>query len=627
MYPSLIPHHRLCWQFSAGLLVLATAGLSLASAADDSTNPDSEYWSVRLALNEEHTSRLTGLAAKCKELNMADQAAATSAWLIPRDPRRQYLFLPPESDPAKPPEDAPKIVHQWYAKFSEYRRQQAADLLRLAESELQVDRPTRAFQLVHEVLHEDPDHERAREILGYRKVSGRWRQPAGVIKTRLSRVANPTLGFAASRHWVVESGHFSITTNHSERAGRQLAEQLEELYAVWQQLYFRNWSNRAALERRFEGKSVTSRSIKRHKVVLFRDRQEYLNCLTPIEPLLKMTVGIYLEAKKTAYFYVGEESTAHIWFHEITHQLFSETGRVESGAGLDANFWMVEGVALHMESLQRMSDYYTIGGIDAERLQYARYRALNEGFYVPLDQLAALGRRALQEHENIRRLYSQSAGLASFLMDYRRGLYREAMVDYLIAIYQGRDRAQTLATATGVPLSTLDKQYREFLNVTDDDLAYLASMPSAQSLSLGRTAVTDAGLRHLAGHTRLEWVDVAHTKVGDAGLAHLKSAKGLNHLIAECSQITDAALETIGGFRNLEILDLTGTNITDDGLVHLASLTKLQELWLGGSHVSDAGLVHLQRLKNLETLDVNKTNVTAEGWSRLKKAMPSLNQE
>ena len=338
-------------------------------------------------------------------------------------------------------------------------------------------------------------------------------------------------------------------------------------------------------------------------------------------------MGIYLEAKKTAYFYVGEESTEHIWFHEITHQLFSETGRVESGAGLDANFWMVEGVALHMESLRRMSDYYTIGGIDAERLQYARYRALNEEFYVPLDQLAALGRRALQEHENIRRLYSQSAGLASFLMGYRRGRYREAMVDYLIAIYQGRDRAQTLAMTTGVPLSTLDKQYRAFLNVTDDDMTYLASMPSAQSLSLGCTAVTDAGLRHLAGHTRLEWVDVAHTKVSDAGLANLKSAKGLNHLIAEHSQITDAALETIGGFRNLEILDLTGTNITDAGLVHLASLTKLQELWLGGTHVSDAGLVHLQRLKNLETLDVNKTNVTAEGWSRLKKAMPSLNQE
>jgi len=608
------------------LLAFAVAAVTPAFAADDSANVDDEYWAARLRLDEAFARRLASLSAKCRELNLEEQAAVTKNWLIARDPRRQYIFLPPESDPAEPPGDAPKIIHQWYAKFSEYRREHAANLFRVAERQLVADRPTRAYQLVHEVLHEDPDHEQARQILGYRKVNGRWRQPTGVIKTRLSRVANPTVGFAAGRHWIVESGHFSITTDHSEEAGRQLAEQLKELHAVWQQLFFRYWSSRAVLQRRFDGNSVISRSLKRHKIVLFRDRQEYLDRLMPIEPLLKVTVGIYLEPKRTAYFYVGEGSTKHIWFHETTHQLFSETGRDSNGAGLNANFWIVEGVALYMESLRRMSHYYTVGGIDAERLQYARYRTLNERFYVPLDQLTALGRRALQEHENIRRLYSQSAGLASFLMDYRCGLYRAAMVDYLVAIYQGRDRAGTLASKTGVPLSVLDGQYREFLNVTDDDLAYLPSTPWARNLSLGRTEITDAGLRHLAGHSELEWVDVAYTKVGDAGLANLKAAKGLNHLIAEHTQITDVVLETIGGFHNLEILDLTGTNVTDAGVSHLASLAKLKELWLGGTRISDASLAHLQRLRNLETLDVNGTNVTAEGWARLKKTLPSLNE-
>lgn len=626
MYPSLVPQQHLRWLSSSGFLFLALTGFAAAFAADDPADADDAYWSARLRLDESHSARLASLATKCKELDLKDQARATRDWLIPRDPRRQYIFLPPESDPAKPPDAAEKIVHQWYAKLLEYRRMHAAALLALAEQQLRADRPTRAYQLVYEVLHEDPAHERARQILGYRKVSGRWRQPTGVIKTRLSRTANPTLGFAAGRHWIVESGHFSITTDHSEEAGRQLAEQLEELYSVWQQLFFRYWSNQPALERRFEGKSITSRSLNRHKVVLFRDRQEYLACLTPIEPLLKVTVGIYLEAKKTAYFYVGEESTEDIWFHEITHQLFSETGRDKSGVGLNANFWIVEGIALYMESLRRMSHYYTVGGIDANRLQYARYRALNERFYVPLDQLAVLGRRALQEHDNIRRLYSQSAGLASFLMDYRRGLHRAALDDYLATVYRGRDRAQTLASVTGVPLSTLDRQYREFLNVTDDDLAHLASTPWAQNLSLGRTEVTDAGLRNLAGHSELEWVDVAYTKVGDAGLANLQAAKKLNHLIAEHTQITDAAMETIGGFRQLEILDLTGTNVTDAGVAHLALLANLKELWLRGTQISDAGLAHFQGLENLETLDVNETNVTAEGWGRLKKALPSLNE-
>jgi hypothetical protein len=559
-------------------------------------------------------------------LDLQAQANVTGAWFIPRDPRRQYIFLPSESDPAQPADDAPKIVHQWYAKFLEYRRQHAAALFELAERELHADRPTRAYQLLHEVLHEDSDHEQAREILGYRRVSDRWRRPTGLIKTRQGRVPNPSLGFGAGQYWIVESGHFSITTNHSEEAGRRLVEQLEELHTVWQQLFFRYWSSRSVLERRFEGKGMTSRSLKRHKVVLFRDRQQYLDHLTPHEPLIEVTVGIYLEPRKSAYFYVGEESKEHIWFHEIVHQLFSETGRVPAGVGLNTNFWIIEGVALYMESLRRMEHYCTIGGIDADRLQYARYRALNEGFYVPLDQLVVLGRRALQEHAHIRRLYSQSAGLAGFLMDYQRGVYRSAVVDYLRTVYQGRDRAGTLANVAGVPLSALDKQYHEFLNVTDDDLAFLASMPVAKNLSLGRTAVTDAGLTHLAGHTQLEWVDVAHTQVGDSGLAHLKAAKGLKHLIAEYTKITDAALPTIGSFDDLEILDLTSTNVTDAGLTHLASLAKLRELWLGGTRISDAGLVHLEGLKNLETLDIRETKVTADGWKRLKRVLPSLKE-
>ena len=674
MNPLHLFHSRYVCSLVRVIVSTAALGLWSASIGAHAAPPIDDYWSRRSQLDQTHADRLTSLAAKCKELDLEAQANVTSDWFIHRDPRRQYIFLPSESDPTQPADDAPKIVRQWHAKFLEYRRQHAAALFQLVERELHANRPTRAYQLLHEVLHENPDHEQARGILGYRRVSGRWRKPTGLIKARQGRVSNPTLGFSAGQHWIIESGHFSITTNHSEEAGRRLVGQLEELHTVWQQLFFRCWSSRAVLDRRFEGKSTTSRSLKRHKVVLFQDRQQYLDHLTPLERLIEVTVGVYLEPRKSAYFYVGEESKEHIWFHEIVHQLFSETGRVPAGVGLNNNFWIVEGVALYMESLRRMEHYYTVGGIDADRLQYARYRALNEEYYVPLDQLGALGRRALQEHENIRPLYSQSAGLAGFLMDYKRGVYRPAMVDYLRTIYQGRDRAGTLANVAGVPLTELDKQYHEFLNVSDDDLAFLASMPVARNLSLGRTAVTDAGMRHLAGPTQLEWVDLAHTQVGDSGLANLKASEDLNHLIAAHTKITDTALKTIrsfrnleildlmgtsisdagladlasltkfkelwlggtrisdtgvqtvGSFRNLESLDLTATNITDNGLVHLASLTKLKVLWLGGTRISDAGLVHLEGLKNLETLDIRKTNVTANGWNRLKRALPSLKE-
>ena len=611
-------------QTPIAVLIVALAASAAGLSAAESGGGTDDYWSGRDALDAAYAARLHGLADRCVELKLDDAAQATRDWLISRDPRRQFIFLPAETDPARPPADAPKIKQQWYDKFTAFRREQAEALFQLARSELQAGRPTRAFQLLHEVLHENPDHEQARGALGYRLGNGRWRKPESVIRTRRAPIANPELGFDAGKHWVVESEHFRITTDHSEDAGTQLAEKLEELFDVWQQLFFPYWSTAAVLARRLEGNVPADRSTTRHRVVLFRGRDEYVERLKRLEPQIELTVGLYLETQKTAYFYVDQQPRDDTYFHEVTHQLFSETGRVAPGVGLEANAWIIEGVAMYMESLRRRNGYYTAGGIDANRLQYARYRTLNEGSYMPLEQLAALGRRTLQQHEDIRRLYSQSAGLAAFLMDDGRGRYRPLLTDYLQAVYQGRDNARTLASLSGVPLPDLDRQYREFLNVTDEDLAFVAFTPETQNLSLGRTAVTDAGLKHVTSLTQLEWLDVAYTAVGDEGLACVKSATHLNHLIAEHTRITDAALETLAGFGELEILDLTGTQITDAGLAHLRTLSKLRELWLGQTAVTDAGLEHLRGLRNLETLDIGGTQVTREGFHRLKQTLPKL---
>ncbi len=593
--------------------------------AEPASEP-SDYETRRDQLDEAHRQRLASLAALCRQLNLAEQAEATANWFPPRDPRRQYLFLPPPVDALKPADDAPTIVQQWYARFQRDRKVMADELFQLARRELECDRPTRAYQLLHEVLHEDPDHEAARQALGYRRVDGRWAKPTSTIRSRQVRTGNPTLGIARGPYWAIDSENFSIATSHSEQAGRQLAERLETLHAVWEQVFFRYWSNAAALSRRFEAQGGLPRSGARHRVVLFRDRDEYLSYLKPLEPRIELTVGIYMDKKKAAYFYVEGQTDEAVFYHEVTHQLFSETGRVAAEIGEGGNFWIVEGVAMYMESLRSLNGYCTVGGVDASRLQYARYRKLNDQFYIPLDQLVSLGRRALQEHPDIRLLYSQSAGLAAMLMDDRRGAHREALVDYLQAVYAGRDRPDTLAALLDQPLSALDSEYPRFLDVTDDDLAYLAAMPWARELSLGHTSITDAGLKKLSDHTHLVWLDLGFTQTTDAGFVNLRQATGINHLIIERTRITDESLKIIGTFRELEILDVTGTAITDEGLKHLATLPNLRELWIGNTSVSDAGLEHLRGLKKLEIVDVGGTRVTAEGWKRLRAALPSLQE-
>ena len=150
-------------------------------------------------------------------------------------------------------------------------------------------------------------------------------------------------------------------------------------------------------------------------------------------------------------------------YHEATHQLFYESRPVVPDVGQKANFWIVEGIAMYMESLRQEDGFYVLGGFGDERMHAAQYRLLQDKFYVPLAEFTAYGRERLQADPRIATLYSQAAGLANFLVYYDGGRYRDALVAYLVAVYTGRDGPDTLAKLTGIDYSTLDKQYREFM--------------------------------------------------------------------------------------------------------------------------------------------------------------------
>ena len=103
-----------------------------------------------------------------------------------------------------------------------------------------------------------------------------------------------------------------------------------------------------------------------------------------------------------------------------------------------------------MESLRPSYDgYWTAGGCEADRLQFARYRALSGDSSMPLAALVTLGREQMQASPDIRKLYAQAAGLAHFLIDGEGGKHREAFVDLLTAIYRGDDRPTRSPKLTG----------------------------------------------------------------------------------------------------------------------------------------------------------------------------------
>src|SRR5205085_2013148 len=97
----------------------------------------------------------------------------------------------------------------------------------------------------------------------------------------------------------------------------------------------------------------------------------------------------------------------------------------------------------------------------------------------------------------------------------------------LLGVYQGRADAGALSAAIGASYDELDRDYYEFLNVTDTMIARTPPLPGIRGLSLRKTSVTDAGLAAFNHCDKLQWLDLSLTAASDAGLAAFPASKTL----------------------------------------------------------------------------------------------------
>ncbi len=455
---------------------------------------------ARTALYASYREKLEAVAKRCDVENLPEAAAAIRAWVPERDPEQLTLFLPPSEGVPFADSNSPARTVAW----RHLRDEQADALMELARQAVAEHRPSIVMELVVEALRENPDHERARKILGYAKYQGAWRTPFEIRQLRSGKVWHERFGWLPKSHgeryergerfalgrwmtadeeaqlrsdmsrgWRVETDHYVVTTNHSLEEGVVLARRLELLHAIWRQVFSTYLATEQELARLLDGKAPRPLS-RQHDVYYFGSRDEYITALRPAQPQIEITLGIYFDTTRKAYFFAGEEQDPGTLYHEAAHQLFQETRNVSQQIGVQNNFWIVEAIACYMESLAAQEGYYTLGGANAGRVPAARHRLLIDQFYVPLTELAALGRQQLQRDPRIAMIYSQSAGLADFFMHAGEGKRRDALNRYLTMVYAGRTRPQTLAEAMGESFETLDAQYRAFMSEGVDSPATAA---------------------------------------------------------------------------------------------------------------------------------------------------------
>ncbi|MCA9189671.1 MAG: hypothetical protein R3E01_07745 [Pirellulaceae bacterium] len=614
-----------CPRRIVGAVCLAPC-LLLVPLATGSACGQTDDWAVRRAsFYEGYSRRLTELAERAETAGDLAAAARLRTWHVRRDPHCRVYFLDPSlNDDDWSRSGAETDQRGWSSQFQQLRSQHAELLWELADAAFADGRYDDAFQLAHEILREDSDHARAREVLGYSRRDDHWRRTTIATGSKIGRTRNNRLGWKGGTYWQVDTEHFQVLTNHSQQAGEDLAEKLEDMHCVWQQLFLRYWQPESLFQAAWKTDGARARLGPRHRVVLFADRQQYIDHLKPVEPQIEISLGIYRDRDRMAFYYAGDAALESTWVHEATHQLFHETGRVAANVGADANFWAVEGVALYMESLRYYDGYCTVGGIDADRLQYARYRVLSERYWRPIDELCGFGRQRLQQDPEIRRLYSLSAGWAHFLIDGQRGRYHAPFVKYLRTIYDGKDGIETLSSEAGGDGAKLEAEFRDFLQVTDDDLLQMHDPQATTKLCVARTQVTDRGLSAFSSNRRLVWLDVGYCDISDAGVLQLKTPVSLEQLNLEHTKIGSGLMPFIASCPELRELDLSGTAVNDLDISNLRGLGKLQVLWLTGTRVTDAVLPTLSQLKTLQFVNVDQTGVSPAGWEQLKRTLPNL---
>jgi hypothetical protein len=609
-------------------------GQSTDSIAD--SDPLEDVRQSRQAARDALNDRLRSLAAKCEELHLTAEAIATRELIIPPISRGALLFLPSGRSPWTAPvgTDASPAVdkalrEKWAARLRTLCVEHAAEIARIAqaslfdkspagaESRIREARGAFAYELLHEAWYFDPQNSPAGEILAHRP------EAAAEPQARRARARHPTLGWNPGAYWRVSTPHFQIVANGTEAEAVDLARELELLHTVWRQVCFELWSSADELASAWQKRRMLVPKMRRpHHVVLFADREQYVAALRPVQPQIEISLGYYDDRQMVSYFFTEGPSTIPTARHEVTHQLLQEHQRPRGVIAADANFWAVEGIALYMESCAPDRERAVLGGVHAARLQYARYRALSDRFYVPLADLAQLGRTQLQQDERIQRIYSQSAGLTQFLMHGNDGRWRAGLMDYLRQIYAGIDRSESLLNLWKTSLPTLDAEYHRFLQVTDADLASLPLGTKLTKLCLTRTAITDQGLELLRAQSDVEWLDLGYTRVGDAGLANLRDWSSLKQLNLEATRVTDRTLEQLRTAAALEELDLSHTAITDEGLASIRHLPRLQLLWLTGTRITDVGLQQLTALPRLASFDATDSAATAVGIQRLQESLP-----
>jgi Leucine Rich repeat len=597
-------------------LIVLCVGLPMHISAQERTAPSLE------PLDEAGMqSELLRLEEICGNLGLAAEADLCRSWIPTARPDQALFFLPVETrqSSASNPKQAAWVKHfeTARARHAEYWFQQCRHAIEMGDE-------SRGYQLLWRTLRENPQHAEAKRTLGRLATSCSVRPVV-----RRSTAKHPTYGWSGNTYNRVESPHFLLTSRATTAETIELAMKLEEFYAIWTQFFFPLWSPPGLLKSRLGGGSSSFEAQRQIKVVLLRDRADYVEALAA-EKNIGVSVGYYDPDRQTSYFF-PDKNLAATFYHELTHQLLAEATRLQTAdnIGSRGDVWLLEGIALYMESLWRGDGFWTLGGWDAPRLQVARYRAVRDGYFAPWDEFSGGQLEQWKADPDISRLYSQAAGIVHVMLDRTNATEKErrkqAVFQSLVAMYQGSPDSKSILIELGGPAA--QENYEQELTITNEQIGGLSSTRQLRDLVLAGSQLNAEAWQRIMEQTALEWLDVSFSNATSADLKAIGKLKGLERLSVEGTAVDNQLLDSLRQLPKLTELDLTGCAIDDVGLKKLAKLPQLNTLWLGKTQVTDQSLDILADMPRLKFVDVQESKISSDKWAEFVKLNPRFGSE
>jgi hypothetical protein len=567
----------------------------------------------------EYLIELENLARKCDELNMPAEAERTRTWWPKTRIDQTWLVFPNAAELSVASSDQ-DLVSKWLARFESLRRRHALFLLEEIQKSLDNKDEITAYRWVWRAYREDPKNKQLTFVLQSFLTATDIDS-----KVRLATTAHPKYNWPAKSYHRVQLPHFRIVSNTSAELLENWTQELERIFSVWTQAYPDLWLAPGALKNRLAGKNVPLERKAEMNVVLFRSRDDYLQQLGKSEQFIESSVGYYSPKDTTSFFYVEDNTVAYpTLVHELTHQILQEASLLRGSEPwqTESDFWIVEAIALHAESLWIGKEIATVGGWESPRLQVARYRMLREDYWLDWESLRSHSAESWKQQEQLARAYTQAAGLAHLWLDQADPAKREAFFRYLTSVYRNKPNPKLLHDI--IPEEKLKQNYEEMLQVSAQCLEQLLRSRQLEECVLIGCELPKNGIAFLGSQTSMKWLDLSFMPLMDSHCQTLAALTTLERLSLESTSISSDGLLHLANLSKLTELDLSDTKVDDQAVALIAKLPALETLWLTETQITDQGLIALEKMNSLKFVQVDGSRITKDGWKAFLQKRPDL---